>query len=444
MKTTFVGKENNQVTFTIEFTAEEFDAATQKVYLRQRGSIAVDGFRKGKAPRSIIEKKYGTGVFFEDALDDLLRENYPAALDELKIEPIDNPDVEFGDEKLEQHKGFTTTFKVSVAPEIELGEYKGIEVPFKEYKIADEDVNLEIENLRRRNARLVDTEIAENGDTVDIDYAGFIGEDQFAGGTAENYSLKLGSGTFIPGFEDQLIGVKAGDEKDVVVSFPEDYSAENLAGKEAVFKCKVHGVKREELPELDDEFAKDVSEFDTLDELKASTKERLEKTAADQNEYTGKNAALLKLCELNPVDIPQVMIDDEVNQMYSDYLQRLVNQGISADAVKKYMKNSEESIKENFKADATARVHANILMNAVIAKENIEATDEELEAEFENMSKQYQMSVEEVKKAMAGSESVIKEDIAYRKAVQFIYDNAKFVEPEEAPEEVAEETPAEE
>ncbi len=434
MKTTFVGKENNQITFTVEFTAEEFDAATQKVYLRERGSIAIDGFRKGKAPRSIIEKKYGKGVFFEDALDDLLRESYPAALDELKIEPIDNPDdVTLGEEKLEQHKGFTATFKVSVAPEAELNEYKGIEVPFKEYKVEDEDVDLEIENLRRRNARLVDTEVAEDGDTVDIDYAGFIGDDQFAGGTAENYSLKLGSGTFIPGFEDQLIGVKAGDEKDVVVTFPEDYSAENLAGKEAVFKCKVHGVKKEELPELDDEFAKDVSEFDTLEELKASTREKLEKTAADQNEYTGKNAALLKLCELNPVEIPQVMIDDEVNQMYNDYIQRLVNQGISADAVKKYLKNSEENIKENFKADATARVHANILTKAIIAKENIEASDEELEAEFEDMSKQYQMSVEEVKKAMAGSESIIKEDIAYRKAVQFVYDNAKFVEPAEEP-----------
>ena len=430
MKVTLKGKENNEVSFTIEFSADEFDAATQKAYLAERGRITIDGFRKGKAPRSIIERAYGPAVFFETAIDNLLKENYEKSLDELKIDPISSPSIDLGEEKLEQHKGFTVNIKVTVPPEVDLKNYKGIEFEFEEQKVGDEDLERELQGLRQKNARLLDSnEAAKLTDSVVLDYKGFVGDDQFAGGTADNYTLKLGSNTFIPGFEDQLVGVKPGDEKDVVVTFPEDYSAENLAGKEAVFKCTIHEVKREELPELDDEFAKDVSSFDTLEELKNDIKANLEKAAAESNDYVGKNKAMLALCDANPIDIPQVMIDDEINQMYNDYLQRLINQGISPDAVRNYLKNAEEKIKENFKEDAKARVHTSLLVKAVAEKEKIEATDEELEKEYEDLAKQYGIAPEDAKKSLAGSENYIKEDIVYRKAVQFIFDNAKKIAP---------------
>jgi len=430
MKANFVEKQGNVIKFTIEFTAEEFDAATQAAYLKERSRITIDGFRKGKAPRSIIEKAYGTGVFFETAIDDLLKDAYPKALDELKIDPIDSPNLELGEEKIEKGKGFTATVSVEVTPEVELKEYKGIEFEYEDLTVTDEDVDKQVEQLRQKNARIFDSEEASAlGDTVNIDYAGFVGDDQFAGGTSEGYDLKLGSNTFIPGFEDQLVGLKAGEEKDVVVTFPEDYSAENLAGKEATFKCKVNAVKKEELPTLDDEFVKDVSEFDTLDELKKDLRAKLENAAKEQNDYYGKNKAMLALCEANPVDIPEAMIKDEVDQMYNEYLQRLINQGISAEAVKKYLKASEANLKENFKADAKARVHTSLLAKAVVAKENIEATEEELEEEYKLYAAQYGMEVEEIKKAFASSVEYMKDDIKYRKAVAFVFDNAKKVAP---------------
>lgn len=430
MKTAFVGREGNEVTFTMEFSAEEFEAAIQKAYLAERGKITVDGFRKGKAPRSIIERKYGSSVFFDTALDEMFKDSYPAALDELKLDPVDNPSLEFGEEKLEQGKGFTVTIKVTVTPEIELKSYKGIEVEFEERKVTDEDVDAELESMQKRNARLIDSEkAAELGNTVVLDYAGFVGDEQFAGGTAEGYSLKLGSNTFIPGFEDQLVGVSAGESKDVVVTFPEEYQAAELAGKEAVFKCTVHEVKYEELPVLDDEFAKDVSSFDTLEELRADVKANLEKKAADENDYTGKNKAMLALCEANPVDIPSAMVEDEVNQMYNEYIQRLVNQGVSADAVKKYLKDAEKELKDNFRPDAEARVHTSLLVNEVARVENIEATDEDIEKEYQMYADMYGMELDKVKENMAGSEEYLKGDIVYRKAIDFIYANANIAAP---------------
>ncbi len=430
MKAVFVEREGNNAKFTMEFSAEEFEAALQKAYLKERGRITVDGFRKGKAPRSIIEKRYGSSVFFETAINDMVEEAYPKALDELKLDAVDRPSLEFGDEKLEQGKGFTVTITVTVAPEVEVKNYKGLEVEFKPMVITDEDVDIEIDNLRSRNARLVSVErAAELGDTVVIDYAGFLGEEQFEGGTAEKYSLKLGSGTFIPGFEEQLVGVKAGEDKDVNVTFPEEYQAEHLAGKDVVFKCKVHEVQYEEFPELDDEFAKDVSEFDTLDELKKDVKEKLQKQTDDKNAYDGKNKALLALCDANPVDIPEVMIKDEIDQMKNDYLQRLVNQGVSAEAVRKYLESADQNLNENFRPDAEARVHTTLLVQAVAAKEGIEATAEDLEKEYATYADAYQMDVEKVKESLAASEGYLKEDIVYRNTVDFIYDNAKIVEP---------------
>ncbi len=432
MKTQFVGREGNNAKFTIEFTAEEFEDALQKAYLEERGKITVDGFRKGKAPRSIIEKRYGSSVFFETAINNMVEEAYPKAIDEHKLDPVDRPSLEFGDEKLEKGKGFTVTISVTVSPEVELKKYKGIKVEFKPLMITDEDVDIEIDNLRSRNARLVSVErAAELGDTVVLDYAGFVGDDQFEGGTAEKFSLKLGSGMFIPGFEEQLVGIKAGEERDVNVTFPEDYQAEELAGKDAVFKCKVHEVQFEEFPELDDEFAKDVSEFDTLEQLRADVKEKLQKQTDEKNAYDGKNKALLALCDANEIDIPEVMIEDEINQMKNDYLQRLINQGVSADAVKKYLESADATLNENFRPDAEARVKTTLLVQAVAAKEGIEASDEDLEKEYETYADLYKTDLEKVKESLKGSENYLKEDIVYRKTVDFIYDNAKIVEPKE-------------
>ncbi len=432
MKTQFVGREGNNAKFTIEFTAEEFEDALQKAYLEERGKITVDGFRKGKAPRSIIEKRYGSSVFFETAINNMVEEAYPKAIDEHKLDPVDRPSLEFGDEKLEKGKGFTVTISVTVSPEVELKKYKGIKVEFKPLMITDEDVDIEIDNLRSRNARLVSVErAAELGDTVVLDYAGFVGDDQFEGGTAEKFSLKLGSGMFIPGFEEQLVGIKAGEERDVNVTFPEDYQAEELAGKDAVFKCKVHEVQFEEFPELDDEFAKDVSEFDTLEQLRADVKEKLQKQTDEKNAYDGKNKALLALCDANEIDIPEVMIEDEINQMKNDYLQRLINQGVSADAVKKYLESADATLNENFRPDAEARVKTTLLVQAVAAKEGIEASEEDLEKEYETYADLYKTDLEKVKESLKGSENYLKEDIVYRKTVDFIYDNAKIVEPKE-------------
>ncbi|MBF1155355.1 MAG: trigger factor, partial [[Eubacterium] sulci] len=274
MKATLISKENNRAKFTMDFTAEEFEAAVVKAYQDSKDKFNIDGFRKGKAPRSIIEKHFGEGVFFEDAINNLFQTAYPEALNELDLEVIDSPQADFSE--IGKGKPLTVTIDVAVYPVVEVKDYKGIEVEQVDPEVTEEDVDRDIEAMRKRNSRMVVADRpVENGDTVILDYAGFVGDEQFQGGTAENQELKIGSGMFIPGFEEQLIGVKAGESKDVVVTFPEEYQAKELAGKEAVFKCTVHEVKFEELPELDDEFAKDVSEFDTLAELRDDARARI-------------------------------------------------------------------------------------------------------------------------------------------------------------------------
>ena len=298
MKATFISREKNDVKFTMEFTAEEFEAAQVKAYQANKGKFVVDGFRKGKAPRSIIEKRFGEGIFFEDAIDELFRENYAKALLELELEVIDSPAAEFSE--IKKGEGFTATITVACYPVVEIKDYKGVEIEKIVNEVADEDVERDIEQLQKRNARVVLVEReAKEGDTVLFDYAGFVGEEQFEGGTAERQELRLGSGMFIPGFEEQLVGATPGEKRDVVVTFPEEYHAPDLAGKEAVFHCLVHEIKEEILPELDDEFAKDVSEFDTLDELKAATREKLEKYAAAGAETQMQDKALEKVQKQN-------------------------------------------------------------------------------------------------------------------------------------------------
>ncbi|MCQ2552038.1 MAG: trigger factor [Clostridia bacterium] len=435
MTSLLVTKENCQATFTMEFTAEEFDAATDRAFKKNRGQITVPGFRKGKAPRNIIENRYGTGVFFEEAIDDLLNEEYPKALDSLDIEPVGRPDIQFGEEKLEKGKGFKVTVKVETAPEVTVKDYKGMAVERKFHKVTDEDVQRQLEMLQRRNARQITVEDgAKLEDTVILDYKGFVGEEQFEGGTADNQSLKLGSGQFIPGFEDQLVGIKPGEERDVKVTFPEEYHAENLAGKEAIFKCLVHEIKREELPALDDEFAKDASEFDTLEELKADEKRKLEESSEKAKEYDGKNAVVEKLVELNPITLPQAMIENETDAMLEEYEQQMSYQGISLDMYCKYMDKTIEDLRNEMKPQAEGRVKSRLALKAVAAQENIEVTDAEIEAEQQKMADQYKMELAKVKEAF-GPENIklLKEDIKNTKAIELLYANAKFTDVEDKP-----------
>ena len=441
MTSALISKENSEAKFTMTFTAEEFDEATEAAYKATRGRYSVDGFRKGKAPRSMIEKWYGEGVFFSDAIDTLLNANYPKALDELNIEPISRPDIEFGEEKIEKHKGFTVTVTVAVVPEFEVKNYKGLKAERTVHTVTEEDVTRELGYSQKKNARLVKREgAAQDGDTVILDYAGFCGEEQFEGGTAENQSLKLGSNTFIPGFEDQLVGVAAGEDKDVKVTFPTEYHEASLAGKDATFKCHVHEVKYEELPELDDEFAKDVSEFDTLEEYKADLKKKLEESALKAAEYSGKDAVVKKLVEENPITVPQVMIDDEANNMLQEFAQQMAYQNLTLKDYCKLLGKKEEELAEEFKPQAETRLKARLTVDAVAKAEGITVSQEELDAEYADMAAQYGLEVEKLKTMLIGegNEKYIKQDIMNRKAIDFLYANAELTDKEEEPATVTE------
>ncbi len=434
MTAELVSKENNEVKFNLTFTAEEFDAETNKVYMKQRGSITIPGFRKGKAPRSIIEKRYGEGVFFSDAIDNLINDAYPKALDELDIEPVSRPSIDIVEEKVEKGKGFTAAVTVTVAPTVVAKDYFGIKAERKIRKIGEMDVDMKLAEEQRRNSRLVVSDkAAALGDTVILDYSGFVGEEQFEGGTAENQSLKLGSGQFIPGFEDQLVGVSAGEKKDVTVTFPEQYHAENLAGKEAVFHCTVHEVKTEELPELNDDFAKDYSDCDTLDEYKAKIREDLEASAKNAAEYDGKNAVVEKLLELNPIEVPQVMIENQASDMLEDMKLNMQNQGISMEMYTQILGKTEEDLKKEMMGDAEKRVKTGLLIRAIAEAEKVEAGDEEVEAELQQMADMYGMKLEEVKKYMTGQLNGVRQDIRSRKVIDMLYEKAVFTDVEDAP-----------
>ncbi len=424
MKTTFVSKENNIAKFTMEFTAEEFEAAVVKAYQAAKDQFVIDGFRKGKAPRSIIEKHYGEGIFFEDAINTLFSEGYPAALKELELEVIDSPTADFSE--IGKGKPLTITISVPVYPVVEVKDYFGVEIEQVEEKVSEEDVNREIEALQKRNSRMVVAERAvEEGDTVVLDYAGFVGEEQFEGGTAERQELKIGSGMFIPGFEEQLVGVNAGEEKDVVVTFPEEYHAPELAGKEAVFKCRVHEVKFEELPELDDEFAKDVSEYDTLEELKAASAERLQKYIDAQSISRAKDAIIAKVCEANTVEAPKAMVEDEIDNMIQELDQQLRYQGLSIDQYMEFMKKEAKEFRDELRADAEKKVATRVILMSIAEAEAIEVTEEDLEAELKNMAITYNMETEEVKNAI-GAEGLkfFKKDIQLKKVIDLMYDKA--------------------
>ena len=437
MKTNLVSKENGEAKLTMDFTAEELEAAVVKVYQRTKDRYPVDGFRKGKAPRSIIEKRYGENVFVEDAINDLFNSEYPKAITELELAVIDAPRIEFSE--IKKGEALTATVTVAIYPDVEVSDYKGIEIERVESEVTEEDIEKELEMMQKRGARMVTVDrAAQDGDTVVLDYKGFVGEEQFEGGTAEAYSLKLGSGSFIPGFEEQLVGLKKDDEKDVIVTFPEEYHSDDLAGKEAVFKCKIHEVKEEEMPEIDDEFAKDTSEYDTLDELKESLRDDIAKRKESQAESQMKDKVLQKLFEANDINVPDVMVDDEVDAMIRESEQQLSMQGIKLEQYLGMLGMDMKGFRENIREDAFRRVKSRMLVSAVVDAEDIQATEEEVNEQIDLMAIQYQVEADQVREMLGAQNMVyLENDIKMRNAIQFLYDNAVITEPSEKDEEAA-------
>ena len=426
MKATLISKENNRAKFTMDFTAEEFEAAVVKAYQDSKDKFNIDGFRKGKAPRSIIEKHFGEGVFFEDAINNLFQTAYPEALNELDLEVIDSPQADFSE--IGKGKPLTVTIDVAVYPVVEVKDYKGIEVEQVDPEVTEEDVDRDIEAMRKRNSRMVVADRpVENGDTVILDYAGFVGDEQFQGGTAENQELKIGSGMFIPGFEEQLIGVKAGESKDVVVTFPEEYQAKELAGKEAVFKCTVHEVKFEELPELDDEFAKDVSEFDTLAELRDDARARILESVKLQCENKAKDKVIAQVYENNKIEAPATMVADEMERMIQELEQQMRYQGLNIQQYLQFTGSTLDDFRNEIKPEAEKRVATRIVLRSIGDVENVEVTDEDLDKELQRMSEAYSTDPENIKK-MLGEENLafFRKDIALTKVMDMLYNEAKI------------------
>ena len=417
--------EGNQGVLTVEVSAEEvtkgLDAAFQKVVK----TVSVPGFRKGKMPRGMFEKRFGVEALYQDALDFILPEAYGKAIDETGIEPVDRPEIDI--EQMEKGKELIFKATVTVKPEVKLGEYKGLEVEELDANVTDEDVANELKTLQERQAELVVKEegTAENGDTVVIDFEGFVNGEAFEGGKAENHSLELGTGSFIPGFEEQLVGVKAGESKDVEVTFPEEYHAAELAGKPAVFKVTVHEIKGKELPALDDEFAKDVDdEVETLDALKEKINTRLVDSKKHEAEHHLRDTVVEKAAENAEVEIPEVMVTNEVNRMLQEFEQRLQMQGMNLELYFQFSGQDENALREQMKEEAQSRVKVNLTLEAIAKAENLEVTDEDVEAELEKMAGMYNMTVDMIKQALGGSEG-IKTDLKLKKAVDFLVENKK-------------------
>lgn len=427
MNSTVEKKENNKVTLKFEVDYKKFDEAVQKAYLKNRGKFNIPGFRKGKVPRTIIESRFGEGVFYEDAINIVLPEAYENAIDENNIEPVDRPDIDI--EKLEKNEPVVFTAEVTVKPEVKLGDYKGIEVEKNEYNVSDEDVENELKSMQDRNARLIEVEdrAVEEGDTVTIDYAGYVGEEQFEGGTAENQTLEIGSGQFIPGFEDQLVGKNKGDEIEVNVTFPEDYQAEELKGKESKFDVTIHEIKVKDLPELDDEFAKDVSEFDTLDELKEDIKGKLEEQAKNKEKAELENNVVEKVVENAEVDIPEVMVESQMENEIRNLDYRLRYQGLDLDKYLELTNTKIEDLKEQLKPDAEKMVKGDLVLEAIGKEENIEVSEEDVESELKKYAEQYNQEVDKFKKNLRDEDlDSIKMGIIKTKTVEFLVENAKL------------------
>ncbi len=416
--------EKNTVELIVEVKGDEFKNAVDNAFKKNLSKMAVPGFRKGKAPRKMVEKLYGEGVFYDDAVNALYPAAYDAAVKEAGIEPIDNPELEILSIDAE---GFEFKATVTVKPEVEVKDYKGIKVTKNVYNVTETMVKAELETLRNQNKRIVDVEReSKKDDTVNIDYCGSVDGVEFDGGKAEGYDLLLGSNTFIPGFEDQLIGKKAGDECDVNVTFPEEYHAEDLKGKAAVFKVKVNAVKETLLPEVDDEFAKDVSEFDTLAELKSDIKKKLKEQKAQQSESELEGAIIEALLANTEVEIPQVMIDNKVNMMMSDFESRLAGSGIDLKTYVQYMGMDLETFKKNYEPEAQKQVKTRLALEKIANVEGIVVADEDIEKEYQTIADAYKMPLEQVKMYIPATE--LSMDVAVGKAVELVKNNAEITE----------------
>ena len=435
MKVTSVEKkEKSTVELTIQVEADAFEAAVQQAYLKNRASLNVPGFRKGKAPRKVIEGMYGSGVFYEDAIEAVYPGAYAEAVKEQGLDDVGYPKVEL----VEVGKdGFTFKALVSVRPEVKLGDYKGLTAPKNEPAVTDEDVDAELKPYIDRATRLVSVEReAQNGDTVVIDFEGFDNGVAFEGGKGENYDLKLGSGSFVPGFEEQLVGAKAGEEKDLNITFPEDYHAD-LAGKAVVFHVKVKEVKESQVPEVDDEFAKDVSEFETLEAFRADLKSKLELRRQTHAQNDFENQVMERLIANMECEIPDGMVDVELDRMMDDYAMQLQNQGISMEDYQKMLGVNGDMIRDSARPDALRRIQTRLALTAVADAENLEVSDEEVEAEINRLAKQYQLEADQVKAAIPAED--LKRDLKMRKASDLVISSAKVGKAPEA----AEEAPAE-
>ena len=415
----------NEVKLEITIEAEKFDEAMKKVYFKSAKYFNIPGFRKGKAPMNIVEKYYGKEIFYEDAFNEVVPEEFEQALKDNNIEAVSRPDIDI--KQIGKGQDLIFTAVVQTKPEVELGKYKGIEIKKIEYNVTDHDIEHELGHMQEKNSRLVsiDDRPVENGDITVIDFEGSVDGVPFDGGKAEGHELEIGSGSFIPGFEDQIVGMKIDEEKDINVKFPEEYFSKDLAGKDAVFKVKLHEIKKKELPELDDEFAKDVSEFDTLKELKDSIKEKLETQNNERAKYETQDAVIKAVSENTKLDIPSGMIELEIDNMLKDIETRLSYQGLKLEQYFKMMGKTEEEVRKEYEPQAIEGIKSRLTLEAIIKKEKIEATDEEIDAKIKEMAENYGKKEEEIKDN-ENIRNYIKQGIESEKAIDFLVENAKI------------------
>lgn len=429
MSAVLVSKENNQAVFTCEIPAEDFNNAIEESYKKNRSKFSLKGFRKGKVPRKMLERAYGEGLFYEDAVNLLLPGIYEKAIEELELEPVSQPDIDLDD--ITENNDVKVKFTVDLKPEFELGDYSNLSAEIEEYKVTDSDVDLKINHELESNARVQEVEgrEAKENDTVSINFKGFVEDKAFDGGEAEDYELVLGSHTFIPGFEEQIIGHNVGDEFDVNVKFPEDYHEDSLKGQDAKFECKINSIKEKVLPELDDEFVKDVSEFDTLDEYKKDIKEHLEKDNEQRQLVEKQNKSVEALIDATEISVPESMIDNEVNRQFQDFARRVQQMGLNTDQYFQITNTSEEDVKNELRSNAELKVKGDLVLEKYIEKENIESTDEELDEQLKEFAKVYgQDDEEKFIEEFKNSPNVefLKEDIKRKKALEKLVENTKF------------------
>src|SRR5690625_664493 len=426
MSATWEKTEGNDGVLTVTVNAEKFDSALDQAFKKVVKDVQLPGFRKGRIPRKIFENRFGVESLYQDAVDIILPEAYAEAVEETGIEPVDQPEIDI--EEIEKGKDLIFTAKVTVKPEVELGEYKGLEIEAQDTEVTDEDVEDAIKNIQEQHAELVIKEegAIEEGHTVVIDFEGFVDGEPFEGGKAENHSLEIGSGQFIPGFEDQLIGKASGEEVEVNVTFPEEYHAEELAGKDATFEVKIHEIKEKELPELDDEFAKDVDDdVESLEELKGKKKEELQQSKTQQADQAIRESLIHQRSEEHTSELQSVMIDNELDHMLRELEQQLQAQGMTLEMYSQFSGQDEEALKEQMREDAEKRVRSNLTLEAIYKAEDLEVTEEDVEKEYEKMATMYGVDVEQIKQAFSANEEMLKSELTFQKAIDFLVEHSE-------------------